>query len=98
MKISIIPVDGAVVKDGVGYVDLDLSVAEIPDDVRALQWVDSAGEVEYLDNETSPVKTFPTWAEAALGVWAVAHEEATAPEPEPRPRRPRPPPPMWGKT
>jgi len=85
MKITIVPVDGTVIRDGVAYTELDLSPAGIPENIHALQWNAGAGTVEYTDNEFSLIKSVPTWAEAALDVWAEANEKANAPPPEPTP-------------
>jgi hypothetical protein len=85
MKLTIIPVDGAVYKDGVSYSDLDLS--SVPSDVHALQWNDVSGWIEF----TSPISNqeiteLPTWAITAMTKWEeaeaarLAAEEAAAEE------------------
>jgi hypothetical protein len=68
MKLTIIPVDGAVYKDGVSYSDLDLLSA--PSDVHALQWDGAAGWIEF----TSPIPNqeiteLPAWTNACLVKW-----------------------------
>lgn len=48
MRLSIISIDGTVCIDGVCYLGLDLSW--IPVDVHAVQWYNTYGEVEFIDN------------------------------------------------
>lgn len=47
MRLTIIPNDGVVIKDGVGISGLDLSF--IDTNVHALQWYDTYGELEIKD-------------------------------------------------
>jgi len=79
MKLTIIPIDNSVYKDGVSYVGLDLS--SIPVDVHALQFNDNSntGWIEF----TSPIPneeitSLPTWAITAMAKWdeAEAAEQA----------------------
>ena len=79
MKLTIIPSDGAVYKDGVSYSGLDLSV--VPTNVHALQWYDSEGEVEFNGRpkpQNELITVLPDWANACLTKWdeAKAAEEA----------------------
>lgn len=82
MKLTIIPVDGAVYKDGYSYSGLDLSAA--PSNVHALQWKDTKGWIEFTDNDngTKPqnetITELPSWANACVTKWdeAKAAEEA----------------------
>ena len=84
MKITIIPVDGAVYKDGVSYLGLDLSSA--PADVHALQFNDTsnAGWIEFVEDDfgnkpaNQPITALPAWATTALAKWddAKAAQEA----------------------
>lgn len=82
MKLTIIPVDGAVYKDGYSYNGLDLSAA--PSNVHALQWKDTKGWIEFTDNDdgTKPqneaITELPSWANACVIKWdeAKAAEEA----------------------
>lgn len=55
MRVIIIPEDGFVSKDGLGYSDLTF---EIDSTTHAVQWYDTFGEVEYKQeaNGTSIVK------------------------------------------
>jgi hypothetical protein len=82
MKLTIIPSDGAVYKDGVSYSGLDLSV--VPTNIHALQWYETEGEVEFINNSdrTKPqnelIAELPAWANACVTKWneAKAAEEA----------------------
>jgi len=84
MKITIIPVDGAVYKDGVSYSDLDLSSA--PAEVHALQFNDTTnkGWIEFIDDDfgikapNEVITELPSWAVTASAKWeqAKAAEEA----------------------
>lgn len=78
MRLTIIPSDGAVYKDNVSYIGLDLSSS--PVNVHALQWFGSKGWVEFSMDESfvKPVNenidVLPDWALTALQKW----EEANA--------------------
>jgi hypothetical protein len=80
MKLTIIPSDRAIYKDGLCYSDLDLSSANIPADVHALQWDNNAGWIEYKNhvkpNET--ISALPQWANDAVTVWQQAYDVAQA--------------------
>ena len=83
MKFTIIPVDKTAVKDGVGYLDLNLAGAGIPTNVHALQWQDTAGIVEYADLTQETITVLPEWAARVLAIWQAADDEARRPPPEP---------------
>ena len=74
MKITILPSDQAVYKDGVSYLGLTLN--SIPTDVHALQWDNNAGHIEYKNhvkpNET--ISALPQWANDAVVVWQQAYD------------------------
>lgn len=78
MKLTIIPSDQAVYKDGVSYLDLTLNF--IPADVHALQWNNNSGHIEYKNhikpNET--ITQLPSWANDALTVWQQADDAEQA--------------------
>lgn len=86
MKLTIIPSDGAVYKDGVSYNGLDLSSA--PDNVHALQWDEAKGWIEFVNQSefkkpaNEHIEALPEWAIAALAEWdeAKAAAEAAAAE------------------
>jgi hypothetical protein len=73
MLLTIIPVDGAVKKDEVGYIDLDLSSCAIPSNVRALQWQETSGCLEFWDKQNEDITALPSWTDCCLAVWTVAN-------------------------
>ena len=73
MQLTIIPVDGSVKKDEIGYIKLDLSSCSIPSNVRALQWQETSGWVEFWDQQNEDITTLPSWADCCLAVWTVAN-------------------------
>ena len=75
MKLTIIPSDGAVYKDGVSYSNLDL--AAVPADVHALQFNDAsnAGWIEFVQDDfgdkaaNEKITSLPAWATTAISKW-----------------------------
>ena len=84
MRITIIPSDNAVYKDG-AIRTLDLSTCGIPQDVHALQWYDSLGEVEFSSGPGQPkpanetISELPVWANNCVAAW-----DAWTPPPPPQ--------------
>jgi hypothetical protein len=77
MLLTIIPVDGNVTKDKVGYLDLDLSSCAIPSNVRVLQWQETKGWVEFWDKQNEDITSLPSWVDCCLTKW----DEANNPPP-----------------
>jgi hypothetical protein len=73
MLLTIIPIDGNVIKDKVGYLNLDLSSCAIPSNVRALQWQETSGWLEFWDQQNEDITTLPSWTDCCLAVWTVAN-------------------------
>ena len=73
MLLTIIPIDGNVKKDGVGYLALDLSSCGIPSNVRALQWQETAGWLEFWDQDNEDITTLPSWTDCCLAAWDTAN-------------------------
>lgn len=73
MQLTIIPVDGNVKKDQIGYIDLDLSSCAIPSNLRALQWQDTSGWLEFWDQQNENITALPSWVDCCLAVWTVAN-------------------------
>ena len=79
MKLTIIVEDNAVYIDGLmkayAPLPLDLNQCGIPDNVHALQWKETAGWIEFIDNadgtkpQNEPITTLPDWANACVEVW-----------------------------
>ena len=81
MKLTIIRDDNSVLKDGVNYNHLNLSV--VPSNINALHWDDatSTGEIEYTDGSPNEdIYALPDWANTASSKWdeAKAVEEQDA--------------------
>ena len=77
MLLTIIPVDGNVKKDEVSYLRLDLLSCAIPSNVRALQWKNTSGWIEFWDQQNEDITELPSWANCCLAKW----EEANIPKP-----------------
>ena len=75
MKLTIICADGSVGEDGKFYNDLDLASCNIPADVHALQWQDTAGWIEYNSPlvQNQPITELPSWANCCMTKWAEAN-------------------------
>lgn len=75
MRLTIVPIDNKVVVDNVAKFPLYLSSCAIPANIHALQWYETEGEVEFVDNpdRTKPqnelISELPVWANACVGVW-----------------------------
>jgi hypothetical protein len=80
MKLTIIVEDGAVYKDGINF--LELVWEGTPLDVHALQWLDTAGWIEYKANvSNAPITELPEWANNALAAWQAVYDAAVNPPP-----------------
>jgi hypothetical protein len=71
MKLTIIPADGSVGENDIFYLNLDLSSCNIPSDVHALQWQDTAGWIEYNSplTKNQPITELPAWVSCCLAKW-----------------------------
>ena len=75
MTLTIIVDDSAVYVDGVYRIPLDLTQCGIPANVHALQWKDTVGWVEFVDNPdgtkpaNEPITVLPDWANACVTVY-----------------------------
>jgi hypothetical protein len=78
MKLTIIPIDGNVKKDGVGYIKLDLSSCAIPSNVRALQWQDTSGWLEFWEKQNEEITELPNRVNDALIAWQQAYDAEQA--------------------
>jgi hypothetical protein len=86
MKVTIIPSDGFVSVDGVGYDSLDLSAIDVS--VHAVQWYGEEGEVEVRNPTTRKMVenraiTSLSAFQSALDAWNVANTAALTPPVEP---------------
>ena len=75
MKLTIIVEDNAVYVDSISRMPLDLSKCGIPSDVHALQWKETAGWIEFIDNpdgskpQNEPITSLPVWANNCVDVY-----------------------------
>jgi hypothetical protein len=81
MLLTIIPVDGNVKKDGVGYLNLDLSSCGIPSNVRVLQWQETKGWLEFWDQQNEDITELPSWVDCCLTAWDAANQPPAPPGP-----------------
>lgn len=78
MKLTIVPVDNTVYVDDYSFSGLNLSSINIPSNVHALQWKNTAGWIEFVDNDngTKPqnqsITELPEWANSCLDKWTEA--------------------------
>ena len=79
MRLTIVPISGTVSKDGISYNDLDLSF--IDENVHAVQWYDTFGEVEVKDVITNkmianePITDITIYNDA-ITLWEEANTKA----------------------
>jgi hypothetical protein len=72
MRLTVIRVDNAVYKNGVGYDNLDLS--SVPTNVHALQWNETQGWLEFVDGQPNEsITELPTWTNDCLIKWDEAN-------------------------
>ena len=73
MQLTIIPIDGTVSENGISHIQLDLSSCGIPANVRALQWKDTAGWLEFWDEQNEDITELPSWVNCCLAKWTEAN-------------------------
>jgi len=83
MKLTIIPSTGSVGENEIFYNNLDLSSCNIPADVHALQWQDTAGWIEYKSPlvENQPITELPDWTNCCMAKWDAANQPPPPPPP-----------------
>jgi hypothetical protein len=89
MRLTIVPIDSKVVIDGTAKFSLDLSACGIPQDVHALQWYETEGEIELNGKPKPPneeIIVLPNWANACVAVW----EAVVIPTPQQSNTQPQP--------
>ena len=67
MRVIILPKEGTVTIDGEGFGEIDMS--KVSDDIHALQWYDTSGEIEYIDNPDDDVEGKPNKFIDKLPAW-----------------------------
>ena len=53
MKVCITKLSGTVTKDGVTFENINMS--DIPSNISVIQWYDTEGDIEYIDESKLPV-------------------------------------------
>jgi hypothetical protein len=79
MKLSIIPIDGTVVKDGIPFIKLKFETCNIPSNINALQWNGHEGWIEDISPlvQNQKITELPDWANQCLVLW---EEQFMSPE------------------
>jgi hypothetical protein len=74
MKLTIIPSDQAVYKDGLCFSGLTL--ANVPLDIHALQWTADTGWIEFTGHSkpNEEITTLPIWVNGCLEEWQNAYD------------------------
>jgi hypothetical protein len=74
MRLTIINDDGAVYKDNLCF--LKLNLLSIPDNVHALQWYENYGHIEYKSDtqHNENITELPSWANDCLAKWQEAFD------------------------
>jgi hypothetical protein len=74
MKLTIIVEDNTVYVNNLSRI-LDLNQCGIPSNVHALQWKETIGWIEFVDNsdgtkpQNEPITELPVWANSCVEVW-----------------------------
>ena len=72
MRISIVVSDKTVCKNGLCIVNIDLQ--NVPNNVRALQWYDNRGELEFYNGDPNQeITELPDWVNDAITAWDAAN-------------------------
>ena len=78
MRLTIVPIDNNVVKDNVTLnCAIDLSSCAIPSNIRALQWQETSGWLEFWDQDNQDITELPNWVACCVA----KYDEAMAPKP-----------------
>lgn len=83
MRVTIIKPDGMVAVDGRSFTAIDMS--SLPDDVHALQWYDTYGELELRDPVTGRMKNIEISSLDAFAIVLAAWEQRRAEADQPTP-------------
>lgn len=78
-RLTVIVDDSTVITDIGFYSPLDLSTCDIPEDVRALQWLNNKGEIEFrtvndFKKPNEEITNLPAWAVKCLMIWKEAYD------------------------
>ena len=78
MRLTIVPIDNNVIKDNVPLnCAIDLSSCSVPSNIRALQWRETSGWIEFWNQDNQDITELPSWATCCV----TKYDEAMAPKP-----------------
>jgi hypothetical protein len=78
MILTIVPIDNNVIKDNVPLnCTINLSSCAIPSNIRALQWRETSGWIEFWDQQNEDITELPSWVACCVA----KYDEAMAPKP-----------------
>ena len=78
MRLTIIPIDNNVIKDNIPLnCAINLSSCAIPSNIRALQWRETSGWIEFWDQDNQDITELPNWVACCVA----KYDEAMAPKP-----------------
>jgi hypothetical protein len=81
MKLTIIPSDKTVYVNSISFGNLNLTTANIPSNIHALQWDDVVGSIEFndpnIDNQS--ITELPDWANTCVSIWQIAYDNSQQP-------------------
>lgn len=78
MRLTIVPIDNNVIKDSVPLdTAIDLSSCAIPSNIRALQWRETSGWIEFWNQDNQDITELPSWVACCVA----KYDEAMAPKP-----------------
>ena len=73
MKLTIVPIDNTVIKDNTSLeCVIDLSSCSIPSNIRALQWQETSGWLEFWDQDNQDITELPSWVACCVAKYDVA--------------------------
>ena len=78
MRLTIVPIDNTVIKDNTSLdCVIDLSSCAIPPNIRALQWRETSGWLEFWDQDNQDITELPSWSACCVA----KYDEAISPKP-----------------
>jgi len=67
MRLTIVPIDNNVIKDNVPLDStIDLSSCAIPSNIRALQWRETSGWIEFWNQDNQDITELPSWVACCI--------------------------------
>ena len=80
--LTIVPSDGGILKPEGGFLELDLSSCNIPEDIHVFHWWGNRGVIEFTDTRPNEeVFALPNWANACSSLWDQKDYERRNPPP-----------------